>query len=83
MRIDHCFLGDCRNSMREMLASGYAGKIQCIVTSPPYWGLRDYGVAGQRLNPFYFRAGLLRELNPEYIDLQHDRTRQRGLVLES
>ena len=47
MRIDHCFLGDCRNSMREMLASGYAGKIQCIVTSPPYWGLRDYGVAGQ------------------------------------
>jgi site-specific DNA-methyltransferase (cytosine-N4-specific) len=33
--------------MREMLASGYAGKIQCIVTSPPYWGLRDYGVAGQ------------------------------------
>jgi len=26
MRIDHCFLGDCRNSMREMLASGYAGK---------------------------------------------------------
>ena len=47
MRIDHCFLGDCRNSMREMLASGYAGKIQCIVTSPPYWGLRDYGVDGQ------------------------------------
>ena len=30
-----------------MLSSGYAGKIQCIVTSPPYWGLRDYGVAGQ------------------------------------
>jgi DNA modification methylase len=21
--------------------------IQCIVTSPPYWGLRDYGVKGQ------------------------------------
>ena len=21
--------------------------MQCIVTSPPYWGLRDYGVAGQ------------------------------------
>jgi DNA modification methylase len=21
--------------------------VQCIVTSPPYWGLRDYGVAGQ------------------------------------
>ena len=21
--------------------------IQCVVTSPPYWGLRDYGVSGQ------------------------------------
>lgn len=21
--------------------------VQCVVTSPPYWGLRDYGVAGQ------------------------------------
>jgi DNA modification methylase len=24
-----------------------AGTVQCCVTSPPYWGLRDYGVAGQ------------------------------------
>lgn len=23
------------------------GSVQCIVTSPPYYGLRDYGVAGQ------------------------------------
>ena len=21
--------------------------MHCVVTSPPYWGLRDYGVAGQ------------------------------------
>jgi DNA modification methylase len=21
--------------------------IHCIITSPPYWGLRDYGVSGQ------------------------------------
>ena len=21
--------------------------VQCVVTSPPYWNLRDYGVAGQ------------------------------------
>ena len=21
--------------------------VQCVVTSPPYWGLRDYGVEGQ------------------------------------
>lgn len=23
------------------------GSVQCVVTSPPYWGLRDYGVDGQ------------------------------------
>lgn len=47
MKIDYCFLGDCRDTMRDMLSSGYAGKVQCIVTSPPYFGLRDYGVGGQ------------------------------------
>jgi len=31
--------------MREMIAAGV--KVQCVVTSPPYWGLRDYGVPGQ------------------------------------
>jgi len=44
MKLNHCFLGDCRDSMRQMLAEDYAGRIQCIVTSPPYWGLRDYGL---------------------------------------
>lgn len=24
-----------------------AASVQCIVTSPPYWGLRDYGIEGQ------------------------------------
>jgi DNA modification methylase len=23
------------------------GCVQCVVTSPPYWGLRDYGIVGQ------------------------------------
>lgn len=30
-----------------MLRSLPAESVQCVVTSPPYWGLRDYGVAGQ------------------------------------
>ena len=21
--------------------------VQCVVSSPPYWGLRDYGIPGQ------------------------------------
>ena len=37
--------GDCRDSMRQMIADGV--RVQCCVTSPPYFGLRDYGVAGQ------------------------------------
>jgi len=36
-------VGDCRAS----LASLPPESVQTCVTSPPYWGLRDYGVAGQ------------------------------------
>ena len=36
-------LGD----VREQLAEIPAGSVQTCVTSPPYWGLRDYGTAGQ------------------------------------
>ncbi|MDR5881080.1 site-specific DNA-methyltransferase [Caballeronia sp. LZ032] len=43
--IDQCHFGDCRDTMRAMIAEGR--KVQTIVTSPPYWGLRDYGVDGQ------------------------------------
>src|SRR3990167_2407264 len=35
--------GDCR----EVLRSLDAESVHVVVTSPPYWGLRDYGVAGQ------------------------------------
>lgn len=35
--------GDCR----EMLRTLPDESVHCVVTSPPYWGLRDYGVAGQ------------------------------------
>ncbi len=32
---------------RQLLAQMPDGHFDCIVTSPPYWGLRDYGVTGQ------------------------------------
>lgn len=32
---------------REILATLDSESVQCCVTSPPYFGLRDYGVAGQ------------------------------------
>lgn len=44
-KLDHCYQGDCRDVMRTLIAEGV--RVQCIVTSPPYWGLRDYGVDGQ------------------------------------
>jgi DNA modification methylase len=33
--------------VRERLAEIPGESIQCCVTSPPYFGLRDYGTAGQ------------------------------------
>jgi len=37
--------GDCRDTMRRWAADGV--RVQTCVTSPPYFGLRDYGVDGQ------------------------------------
>ncbi|UJR81462.1 DNA-methyltransferase [Sandaracinus amylolyticus] len=36
-------VGDCRARLRELPDES----VHCVVTSPPYWGLRDYGVEGQ------------------------------------
>jgi DNA modification methylase len=37
------YAGDCRVVMAEMPEQS----VHCVVTSPPYWGLRDYGTEGQ------------------------------------
>jgi DNA modification methylase len=36
-------VGDVRKSLRGLPD----GSVRCVVTSPPYWGLRDYGHDGQ------------------------------------
>jgi len=38
-----CIVGDVRETLRALPDAS----VQCVVTSPPYWGLRDYGCAGQ------------------------------------
>jgi DNA modification methylase len=44
MKPDYRILvGDCREQMRTLPERS----VHCCVTSPPYWGLRDYGVGGQ------------------------------------
>lgn len=35
--------GDCRARLADLEPES----VQCVVTSPPYWGLRDYGTPGQ------------------------------------
>lgn len=35
--------GDCRDILPTLADNSF----DCVVTSPPYWGLRDYGVEGQ------------------------------------
>lgn len=35
--------GDTRNLIRELPDNTF----QCVVTSPPYWGVRDYGIGNQ------------------------------------
>ena len=43
--LNEIHFGDCRESLRAMAAAGI--KVQTCVTSPPYFGLRDYGHDGQ------------------------------------
>lgn len=52
-------LGDCLQSLKSLEDN----TIDCCVTSPPYWGLRDYGVEGQlgsEPTPFEFVDNLVR-----------------------
>lgn len=51
-------IGDCRERLRELPDAS----VNCCVTSPPYFGLRDYGVEGQmglEPTPDEFVAGMV------------------------
>lgn len=41
--VNHILIGDVLKKLRGLPDRS----VHCIVTSPPYWGLRDYGVKGQ------------------------------------
>jgi len=43
MELNKIYNEDCLKTMSKMEPQS----INCVVTSPPYWGLRDYGVDGQ------------------------------------
>ena len=41
LKLNHIYLGNSLDVLKTMPA----GSVDCVVTSPPYWGLRDYGTA--------------------------------------
>jgi len=43
--MNRVYFGDCRDTMRDLKAQGV--RVQCCVTSPPYFWQRDYGHPGQ------------------------------------
>ena len=43
MKLNHIYKGDVIDRLKDL----NDGSVQCVVTSPPYWGLRDYGVDNQ------------------------------------
>lgn len=66
-------MGDCRERLRELPAES----VQCIVTSPPYWQLRDYGAVGQlglEETPQAYVANLVGVMREVRRVLRHDGT---------
>jgi len=43
--MNQIIFGDCVETMKDLITKGV--KVQTCITSPPYFGLRDYGVDGQ------------------------------------
>ena len=43
MKLNHIYQGNVFDRLKDLPDRS----IQCVVTSPPYWGLRDYGSDGQ------------------------------------
>ena len=62
------YVGDARTVLAQMADES----ANCIVTSPPYWGKRDYGVAGQ-----YGHEGSL----AAYVETMRDVFREARRVL--
>jgi len=52
----HIVEGDSRRALAKIENNTF----QCCITSPPYWGLRDYGreCVGIELNPEYVKIAL-------------------------
>lgn len=43
LELNHCYCADAVAGLRQL----ETGSVNCVVTSPPYYGLRDYGIVDQ------------------------------------
>lgn len=43
LRLNRCYCADALSGLKQL----ETGSVNCCVTSPPYYGLRDYGIDGQ------------------------------------
>jgi DNA modification methylase len=65
--------GDCREALQGLASAS----VHCVVTSPPYWRQRDYGVAGQlglEPTPEQYVADLVAILSEAHRALRDDGT---------
>jgi DNA modification methylase len=81
------YLGDAQDILKELPADS----VHCVITSPPYWGLRDYGVASQlglETTPEDYCAKKLNrhcigiEINEAYCEIAAKRCAQSVMRLE-
>jgi len=42
MKVNKLYNSDCREGLKRLIEKGI--KVDCVITSPPYWGLRNYGI---------------------------------------
>ena len=66
-------LGDCRGILETLPPAS----VNCVVTSPPYWGLRDYGIESQiglEATPQEFVATMVEIFEQIKRILRHDGT---------
>ena len=61
----HCYMGNkiLQGDSLEVLKTLPSESIDCVITSPPYFGLRDYSVKGQiglEKNPDCEKRGMMK-----------------------
>jgi DNA modification methylase len=80
-QLNKVYWGDCRTSLKEMAAAGV--QVQSCITSPPYYGLRDYGTAtyeGGDANCDHTISGWSDNLKPDCDRPERDGSKRKSCI---